>query len=59
MRSEKLDSFKKQISDIRMELNILTPTNFDIIKVKLFDLALKDSILCEYVVEGIIEKART
>lgn len=59
MRSEKLDSLKKQISDIRMDLNILTPTNFNIIKVKLLDLALSDDVLCEYVVEGIIEKART
>lgn len=59
MRSEKLDSFKKQISEIRLELNILTPTNFDKIKVKLFDLAISDDLLCEYIVEGIIEKART
>lgn len=59
MRSEKLDSFKKQISDIRLDLNILTPTNFDIIKKKLFDLAMSDEVLCEHVVEGIIEKART
>lgn len=59
MREEKLDSFKKQISEIRLDLNILTPTNFDKIKKKLFDLAMSNEVLCEHIVEGIIEKART
>lgn len=59
MRSDKLDSFKKQISDIRLDLNILTPTNFPAVRKSLLSLALQDEVLCEYVVEGIIEKART
>lgn len=59
MREEKQDNFKKQISEIRLDLNILTPTNFDVIKKKLFELAMIDENLCEHVVEGIIEKART
>ncbi|KAL4481943.1 hypothetical protein ABPG74_008032 [Tetrahymena malaccensis] len=53
------DEFKKQISEIRLDLNILTPTNFEVIRKKLFDLAMTNENLCEYVVEGIIEKART
>lgn len=42
-----------------MNLNILTPTNFEKIKHELFELSMLDPTLCEYVVEGIIEKART
>lgn len=59
MRSQKLDNFKKQISEIRLDLNILTPTNFEVIRKNLLELAMTDENLCEHVVEGIIEKART
>ncbi|EGR29490.1 mif4g domain protein [Ichthyophthirius multifiliis] len=58
MRQEKLDQNKKQINDIRLWLNILTPSNFEDLKKSLFNY-IKEEVLCECIVEGIIEKART
>jgi len=51
------DENKKNESDLRMNLNILAPTNFEDVKREIIRLASMSKEMCSKAVDGIIAKA--